>query len=100
MLRVSSSESPCTSSIDKPNIDIPLITSLVGDASLVSPDLKAVPACEPFIPALAIKPIATAVSSTEYPSVPAIGAAYLKVSPINETLVFALDDVAARTSAK
>ena len=59
-----------------------------------------VPAWLPLIPAFAIRPIASAVSSAEKPSAPAIGAAYLKVSPIMETLVFALELAAARISAK
>ena len=37
-------------------------------------DRKEVPACEPLIPAFAIKPIAVAVSSAEYPKAPATGA--------------------------
>ena len=44
--------------------------------------------------------MASAVSSAEKPSAPAIGAQYLKVSPIMDTFVFALEDVAARMSAK
>ena len=62
--------------------------------------LKAVPACDPFMLALAISPIATAVSSAEKPSVPATGATYLNVSPISDTFVFALDDATAIISAK
>ena len=61
---------------------------------------RVVPACEDFIPAFAIRPIASAVSSAEYPIAPAIGATYLKVSPIMETFVFALLLAAARISAK
>ena len=45
-------------------------------------------------------PIATAVSSALYPNAPATGATYLNVSPIIPTLVFALDDACASTSAK
>ena len=60
----------------------------------------AVPACVDLIPALAIRPIASAVSSAENPSAPAMGAQYLKVSPIMDTLVLALEDAAARISAK
>ena len=59
-----------------------------------------VPACDDLIPALAIRPIASAVSSAEYPIAPAIGATYLKVSPIMDTLVFAFEEAAARISAK
>ena len=59
-----------------------------------------VPAWVDLIPAFAIKPIASAVSSTEKPREPATGAAYLKVSPIMETFVLALLDAAASTSAK
>ena len=61
---------------------------------------SAVPACVDLIPALAIRPIASAVSSAEKPSAPAMGAQYLKVSPIMETLVLALLEAAARMSAK
>ena len=52
------------------------------------------------MPALAIRPIASAVSSAENPKAPAIGAQYLKVSPIMLTLVLALLLAAARISAK
>ena len=60
----------------------------------------AVPACVDLIPAFAIRPIASAVSSAEKPNAPAMGAQYLNVSPIMETLVFALDEAAAKISAK
>ena len=59
-----------------------------------------VPACVDLIPALAINPIASAVSSAEKPNAPAIGATYLNVSPIISTFVFALELAAANTSAK
>ena len=72
----------------------------MGFASLVIMERKEVPACEPFIPAFAINPMAVAVSSAEYPNEPAKGATYLNVSPIMPTLVFALEDAAARISAK
>ena len=62
--------------------------------------LREVPAWDPLIPAFAIRPIASAVSSAENPKAPAIGAQYLKVSPIMETFVFALLLAAARISAK
>ena len=52
------------------------------------------------MPAFAMSPIASAVSSAENPRAPATGAAYLKVSPIIETFVFAFDEAAARMSAK
>ena len=61
---------------------------------------REVPACEALIPLFAIRPIASAVSSAENPNAPAMGAQYLNVSPIMETLVFALEDAAARISAK
>ena len=61
---------------------------------------SAVPAWEPLIPAFAIRPMAWAVSSAEKPKAPAIGAQYLNVSPIMETLVLALEEAAARMSAK
>ena len=59
-----------------------------------------VPDCVDLIPAFAIKPKASAVSSQENPKAPAIGAQYLKDSPSMETLVFALELAAANTSAK
>ena len=68
--------------------------------SLVMIVRRDVPAWEDLIPALAIRPIASAVSSAEYPRAPAIGAQYLKVSPIMETFVLAFDDAAASRSAK
>ena len=61
---------------------------------------REVPACEDLMPAFAIRPMASAVSSAEKPSAPAIGAQYLKVSPIILTFVFALELAAARMSAK
>ena len=61
---------------------------------------SAVPAWEDLIPAFAIRPMASAVSSAEKPSAPAIGAQYLNVSPIMLTFVLALEDAAARISAK
>lgn len=61
---------------------------------------REVPACEDLMPAFAIRPMASAVSSAENPSAPAIGAQYLKVSPIMDTFVFALELAAARMSAK
>ena len=73
---------------------------LVGFTMLVSPVRSAVPADDALIPAFAISPIATAVSSMVKPNAPATGAAYLKVSPIISTLVFALLDAAAMMSAR
>ena len=61
---------------------------------------SAVPACVDLMPAFPIRPIASAVSSAENPKAPAMGAQYLKVSPIMETLVLALELAAARISAK
>ena len=62
-------------------------------------DLRSVPACDALIPESAIKPIAVAVSSIEYPNECAIGATYLKVSPIFPTSVFAFNAAAVNTSA-
>ena len=90
---------PVLFSIDMPNSFIAFPTSPVPDAILASDVFNAFPACEPFTPEFAIIPNATAVSSTLYPSDPAIGAQYLKLSPIMETFVFAFDDAAAKTSA-
>ena len=61
---------------------------------------SAVPAWVDLIPAFAIRPMASAVSSAENPSAPAMGAQYLNVSPIMDTLVLALLEAAARMSAK
>ena len=74
--------------------------SLSSPCSCVMMVRRDVPAWLPLMPALAIRPIASAVSSAEYPSAPAIGAQYLKVSPIMDTLVLALEEAAARMSAK
>ena len=52
------------------------------------------------MPLFAIRPMASAVSSMLNPRAPAMGAAYLNVSPIMATFVFALEEAAARTSAK
>lgn len=52
------------------------------------------------MPASAIRPVASVTSSMEYPIAPATAAAYLKVSPIIPTLVFAFDEAAAMTSAR
>ena len=73
---------------------------LVFVDSLVKMEFKAVPAILPLIPAFAIKPVARATSSTEYPNVPAMAPAYLNVSPISVTLVLDFEEAAARTSAK
>ena len=58
------------------------------------------PAWDALMPEFAIRPSATATSSTEYPRDPASGATYLKDSPIIETVVLELELAAARTSAK
>jgi len=74
--------------------------NFTSPASAFIIERSAVPACEPLIPLFAMRPIASAVSSQENPKAPATGAQYLKVSPIMDTLVLALDDAAASTSAK
>ena len=74
--------------------------SLISPVRLFIMERSDVPACEDLIPAFAISPIASAVSSAEKPSAPAIGAQYLNVSPIIETFVLALLLAAARISAK
>ena len=86
--------------IDNPRADIAEDTSSVGLAILVKIERRAVPACVALIPELAIRPIAVAQSSAENPREPATGATYLNVSPIIETLVFALDEAFANISAK
>ena len=52
------------------------------------------------MPALAMMPSASTVSSVENLNAPAVEATYLKDSPRRLTLVFALVLAAARTSAK
>ena len=74
--------------------------SLTSPVRLFMMVRSAVPAWLPLIPAFAMRPIASAVSSAEKPKAPAIGAQYLKVSPIMDTLVLALELAAARMSAK
>ena len=53
--------------------------SLVGLTKRVIIALNAVPASEPLMPWLAIRPTASAVSCTLNPNAPATGAAYLNV---------------------
>ena len=74
--------------------------SSMSPARLFMMVLNAVPAWELLIPELAINPIASAVSSALKPKAPAIEAQYLNVSPIMATFVFALDEAAAKISAK
>ena len=85
---------------EMPYCSIADATVSVGFARLVMAERSAVPACEDLIPAFAIKPMAMAESSAEYPKEPSTGAAYLKVSPIMLTVVLALELAAARISAK
>ena len=75
-------------------------TSLVGFAIRVKMLLRAVPAWLALIPEFAIRPIAVAQSSAEYPRAPATGATYLNVSPISPTFVLEFDAALANTSAK
>ena len=77
-----------------------LPVSSMSPCKLVMIVRRDVPAWLLLMPAFAISPIASAVSSAEYPRAPAIGAQYLKVSPIMLTLVLALELAAARISAK
>ena len=77
-----------------------LPTKVTSPARLFMMERSEVPACEALMPLFAIRPMASAVSSAENPSAPAIGAQYLNVSPIMLTLVLALDEAAARISAK
>ena len=77
-----------------------LPANVTSPAKLFMMDRSEVPACDALIPEFAIRPMASAVSSALKPSAPAIGAQYLNVSPIMLTFVFALDDAAARMSAK
>ena len=75
-------------------------TKVTSPVRLVSMVRMAVPAWEDLMPAFAISPMASAVSSAVNPKAPATGAQYLNVSPIIETFVFALLLAAARISAK
>ena len=77
-----------------------LPTKVTSPARLFIMERREVPACEALIPLFAMRPMASAVSSAENPNAPAIGAQYLNVSPIMLTLVFALEEAAARISAK
>ena len=63
-------------------------------------ELRAVPAMVPLMPLFAMRPVARATDSMSYPRAPAMEPTYLNVSPMPETVVFALLDAAARTSAK
>ena len=54
----------------------------VGLESLLNAPLNVVPACDPCIPALAIIPIAAAVSSKDIPAALARGAIYFIASPV------------------
>ncbi len=83
-----------------PMVSNALAAASGGFTSLVRIARNAVPASLPFMLALAIRPMAREVSSMLYFIVPAIGATYLKVSPIKATLVFDLEVAAANTSAK
>ena len=90
---------PSASVSDSPRRSISVAHSFGGADSLVRIDRSAVPDFSPLMPALAIRPIATAASSMLYPSAPTIGATYLNVAPISSTFVFAFDEAAAITSA-
>ena len=83
-----------------PNESNTFAASAGGFTNLVRVERNAVPASLPFMLALAISPMAREVSSMLYFMAPAIGATYLKVSPIMATLVFDLEVAAANTSAK
>ena len=83
-----------------PNFSIATACASVGFAIFAITFFKVVPAVLPLIPAFAIMPIATEISSTLYPIAPAVAAQYLKLSPIKLTFVFAFVDAAAITSAK
>ena len=91
---------PWASVRDTLSASIYAATASDGFARLVSAPRSAVPAFSPLMPALAIRPIATAVSSILYPSAPATGATYWKVFPIRDTLVLELEEAFASTSAK
>ena len=72
----------------------------VGLTRLVRPVRRAVPALLALMPALPMRPVAMAASSMEIPREPHTAPAYLKVSPIMDTVVFALLPVLTSTSAK
>ena len=66
----------------------------------VKMEFNSVPAWDALIPLFAMSPMPRATSSMEYPRAPDAAPTYLKVSPIMATLVLALDDATASTSAK
>ena len=75
-------------------------TNFTSPVRFVIMERMAVPAWEDLMPAFAIRPMASAVSSAVNPSAPATGAQYLNVSPIMLTFVLAFELAAARISAK
>ena len=75
-------------------------TNFTSPVRFVIMERMAVPAWEDLMPAFAIRPMASAVSSAVNPNAPATGAQYLNVSPIMDTFVFAFELAAARISAK
>ena len=90
---------PCASVAFIPNSPRAFATALGSRESLLSAALKAVPACEPLIPALAITPIMAFVCSMEMPSPEAIGATYFIASPSSFIPVLLAALVCAKTSA-
>ena len=90
---------PLASNILRPKICIASPDSFVGLTIRVIIERKAVPASEPLMPWLAIRPTARAVSCILNPNAPATGAAYLNVCPIRATFVFELVAAEANTSA-
>ena len=91
---------PSSLAISIPNSIMTPSMASVGLTMLVMALLSWVPAWLALMPLLAISPTARAVSSMEYPREPQTGATYLNVSPIISTLVFALLEAAAITSAR
>src|SRR5690606_8798640 len=91
---------PSLSVSDNPNFFISFATGTDVSVKFVIMERKAVPELDALIPAFAINPNANAVSSALNFNAPATGATYLNDSPNIATLVFALDDAAAKTSAK
>ena len=91
---------PLASDRVKPKAFMASLTASVGFAIRDSQLRSAVPAWLALMPLLAIRPNATAMSSTLYFLAPATGATYLKDSPSIATLVLDAADAVASTSEK
>ena len=91
---------PLASNRDTPSVSHASAVFFVGPIKPLMMFLSEAPAVVDLTPALAIRPSATATSSTFIPREPASGATYLNDVPSNSTLVFEFVAAAARTSVK